>query len=160
MQEIAYYQSPIGNIAIKGQNGKIISLEILETPSGNNNSLPEYLAEAVAQLDAYFKGTLKDFNLPFENKNVPVFTKAVWDALINIPYGKAYSYGEVAKNIGNEKAARAVGNACNRNPLPIIVPCHRVVGSNGAMTGFALGIATKEWLLAHEAKYSAMKQSA
>lgn len=78
----------------------------------------------------------------------------MWDALAAIPYGETRSYGEVAHSLGNGNAARAVGNACNRNYIPLIIPCHRVVGSNGAMTGFALGIEVKEWLLAHEKRHA------
>lgn len=149
MQQSAYYKSPVGMIQITGQDGYITSLHISEEKAKGNQEIPAYLAQAALQLDEYFKGTRKHFDLPVRNDTTG-FTKHVWDALTAIPYGKTYSYGEVAKKIGNAKAARAVGGACNRNPIPLIVPCHRVVGSNGAMTGFALGIDTKEWLLAHE----------
>ena len=79
------------------------------------------------------------------------FQKSVWHELEKIPFGKTKTYGEIAKEIGNPKAGRAVGSACNKNPLPIIVPCHRVIGANGKLTGFAGGTETKEWLLGHEA---------
>jgi methylated-DNA-[protein]-cysteine S-methyltransferase len=112
------------------------------------------LAEAAAQLRAYFAGRLREFDLPLAPQGTP-FQQRVWTELRAISYGATLSYGELAHRIGDAGAARAVGLANGANPLPIIVPCHRVIGANGTMTGFGGGIARKRWLLAHEARQTA-----
>lgn len=107
------------------------------------------LREAVRQLGEYFKGKRTSFDLPIEFQGTE-FQKKIWKALCKIEFGKTETYGELARKIGSPKASRAVGAAIGRNPVSIIVPCHRVVGSNGSLTGFAGGIKTKSWLLEHE----------
>lgn len=107
------------------------------------------LAPYVEQFAAYFAGRLKRFDLPLAAKGTP-FQQSVWRALCDIPYGKTVSYLEIAQSIGNHKAVRAVGAANGRNPLSIIVPCHRVIGRSGELTGYAGGIPIKRWLLALE----------
>ena len=108
------------------------------------------LLHAVAdQLAAYFRGELTDFDLPVAATGTP-FQQRVWEALREIPYGETRSYGQVASAIGNPSASRAVGAANGRNPISIVVPCHRVIGSTGRLTGYAGGLTTKEQLLAHE----------
>ena len=107
------------------------------------------LAEARAQLAAYFAGELTAFDLPLAPRGTP-FQERVWRALREIPYGATLSYGELARRLGDPRATRAVGAANGRNPLSIVVPCHRVVGADGSLTGFGGGIARKRWLLAHE----------
>ena len=104
------------------------------------------LKKAVKQLDEYFAGRRKEFNLPLSMKGT-AFQKKVWAALQEIPYGETRSYGDIAKAIGKPKAARAVGMANNRNPVSIIVPCHRVIGSNGSLVGYGGGLKAKEFLL-------------
>lgn len=104
------------------------------------------LLEAKRQLQLYFSGTLRSFALPIDAQGIS-FQKSVWAALMTIPYGETRSYAEIARQIGRPAAARAVGAANGRNPLSIIAPCHRIVGSTGALTGFAGGLATKEFLL-------------
>lgn len=104
------------------------------------------LAEAARQLDAYFAGTLRDFDLPLAAAGTE-FMKNVWAELVRIPFGQTVSYGELAERIGNPKASRAVGLANGKNPLPIVVPCHRVIGANGKLTGFAGGLDLKRRLL-------------
>lgn len=101
------------------------------------------------QLTEYEKGTRKTFELPLHLKGTD-FQKLVWNALLEIPYGETRSYQEIAIRIGKPKALRAVGGACNRNPIGIIVPCHRVIGKNGSLTGYAGGLSYKELLLNHE----------
>ncbi len=105
------------------------------------------------QLDEYFRGERTDFEIPTDAEGTP-FQQEVWSALVAIPYGVTESYGELAERVGRPGAARAVGGANGRNPLPIVVPCHRVIGASGAMTGYAgpdeSGIAIKRWLLKHE----------
>jgi len=102
--------------------------------------------EIYRQLDAYFKGNLREFDLPFFATGT-VFQLMVWEELMKIPYGQTTSYGELARSVGNPRAARAVGSALNRNPIPILIPCHRVVGAKGQLTGFAGGLDVKQALL-------------
>jgi len=112
---------------------------------------PERLTEASHQLTEYFAGKRQTFDLPLDLRGTD-FQQAVWNSLVKIPYGKVLSYGDIARDVGSEKAVRAVGGACGTNPVPIIVPCHRVIGKNGAMTGFSSlgGVCKKEELLRHE----------
>jgi methylated-DNA-[protein]-cysteine S-methyltransferase len=110
------------------------------------------LTEAAEQLKAYFAGELQEFTLPLSVRGGSDFERAVWSQLTRIPYGEMQTYGEVAKIVGDAGAARAVGTACNRNPIAIVVPCHRVVGAGGKMVGFGGGIPTKRHLLELEAR--------
>jgi methylated-DNA-[protein]-cysteine S-methyltransferase len=107
------------------------------------------LKQPRTQLQAYFAGELRDFELPLAAEGTP-FQQRVWRALRDIPYGKTISYGELARRIGQPTASRAVGLANGRNPIAIVVPCHRVIGANGSLTGYGGGLARKRWLLAHE----------
>lgn len=108
-------------------------------------------SQVMEQLDAYFAGRLKEFNLPLALAGTP-FQLSVWRGLTTIPYGETISYGQLATRIGNPKAVRAVGSANGSNPLPIIIPCHRVIGSNGGLTGFGGGLPMKKQLLALESR--------
>lgn len=110
-------------------------------------------AAACTQLAEYFAGTRKQFSLPLAAEGTP-FQQRVWAALCEIPFGETTSYGVMARALGDAKAMRAVGTANGRNPIGIVVPCHRVIGKDGSMTGYAGGIERKQWLLAHEARYS------
>jgi methylated-DNA-[protein]-cysteine S-methyltransferase len=110
------------------------------------------LVEAAGQLKAYFAGELQEFTLPLSVRGGSDFERAVWQQLTKIPYGEMQTYGEVARIVGDVGAARAVGTACNRNPIAIVVPCHRVVGAGGKMVGFGGGIPTKRHLLELEAR--------
>jgi methylated-DNA-[protein]-cysteine S-methyltransferase len=112
------------------------------------------LTDTAEQLKAYFAGELQEFTVPLSVRGGSSFERAVWTQLGLIPYGEMQTYGEVAKLVGDPGAARAVGVACNRNPLPIVVPCHRVVGAGGKMVGFGGGIPTKRHLLELEARVS------
>jgi methylated-DNA-[protein]-cysteine S-methyltransferase len=107
------------------------------------------LAAARAQLDAYFAGEITSFDLPLSPRGTP-FQQRVWAALRDIPFGETTSYGELARRIGDPKAVRAVGAANGRNPLPLVVPCHRVIGADGSLVGFGGGMDRKRWLLQHE----------
>lgn len=102
--------------------------------------------EACKQLDDYFAGKLKEFDLPLAPGGT-VFQQSVWNQLLKIPYGQTTSYGRIARKIGNNKAMRAVGSANGRNPIPVIIPCHRVIGNDGSLTGFGGGLPTKSFLL-------------
>jgi len=107
------------------------------------------LARTSEQLAEYFAGTRTTFDVPLDAGGTP-FERRVWDALRTIPYGTTLSYGELARRLGDQRATRAVGAANGKNPIPIIVPCHRVIGANGALTGFGGGLDRKRWLLEHE----------
>ncbi len=117
--------------------------------SGNAGPASRVLEEARRQLHAYFAGTLRAFHLPLAAAGTP-FQHAAWAELNKIPYGGVSSYGALARRLGNPRASRAVGAANAHNPISIVVPCHRVVGANGSLTGFGGGIERKRWLLAHE----------
>ena len=141
--------SPIGKIAIFAENEKLIRLDLKTKERADSVITEKVLLKAEKQLSEYFSGKRKAFELEYEFSGTE-FQKSVWHELEKIPFGKTKTYGEIAKSIGKPKAGRAVGSACNKNPLAIIVPCHRVIGVGGKLTGFASGTETKEWLLCHE----------
>lgn len=120
-----------------------------QQPQADWENNPEPFSEARKQLDEYFAGNRRDFELALAPHGTP-FRQQVWQQLRKIPYGETCSYGEIATALGNPKASRAVGAANGANPLPIVIPCHRVIGANGSLTGFSGGLAIKDWLLAHE----------
>lgn len=151
MNNVSYYESPIGLIEITGGISGISSLYFIDKPANRENS-NSYLDECVKQLDEYFKGIRKDFNLKLDINGTP-FRKMVWNKLMDIPYGKTCSYLDIAKAVGNAKSVRAVGGANHNNKISIIIPCHRVIGSDGSLTGYGGGLWRKEWLLNHERQY-------
>lgn len=128
---------------ISSVNGSVV---VSESDVTFSNALEQ---EAQRQLEEYFVGQRQTFDLPLRPHGTD-FQRRVWDQLLQIPYGQTATYGEIAKKIGNPNAARAVGQACNANPIPIFIPCHRVVGSNSRLTGFALGLDVKTALLERE----------
>jgi methylated-DNA-[protein]-cysteine S-methyltransferase len=144
--------SPIGDLVLTG-DGEALSGVYMGMPRGGLDPAwrrePGQFREAVAQLDAYFAGDLREFTLTLRPVGTP-FQLAVWEALRTIPYGETRSYGEIAAQLGRDGASRAVGAANGSNPLPIVVPCHRVIGADGRLTGFGGGLPRKEWLLAME----------
>jgi methylated-DNA-[protein]-cysteine S-methyltransferase len=117
----------------------------------------ELSAEVTRQLREYFAGELTDFSLPLSVRGGSEFERAVWQAIAAIPYAEMRTYGQIATDVGDREAARAVGIACNRNPLPIVVPCHRVVGAGGKLVGFGGGLPRKRFLLELEAKVRIMR---
>lgn len=123
------------------------------TDGGDDPAAEAHLDAAAAQLAEYFAGERTDFELALDPVGTP-FQLEAWTALRSIPYGSTVSYGEQARGMGDARKARAVGAANGRNPISIIVPCHRVVGADGSLTGFAGGLSTKAWLLAHERHHS------
>lgn len=142
--------SPLGNIMIKGDEMGISELNFIDEEEFKpSEEIPEALKNCADQLAQYFKGDLKQFKLRLNPKGTG-FQQVVWKALLEIPYGKTLSYLQVSKNIGNVKAIRAVAGANGRNLIPIIIPCHRVIGSDGSLTGYSGGLWRKEWLLKHE----------
>ncbi|MEF2781671.1 MAG: methylated-DNA--[protein]-cysteine S-methyltransferase [Clostridium sp.] len=139
-----YLNSPIGFIKITANNEAINEVIFVENEKEDNpNALTQ---EVTNQLMEYFEGKRKVFNLPLSPIGTS-FQQAVWEALCSIPYGETRSYGEIAKMIGNPKASRAVGMANNRNPISIIIPCHRVIGASGKLVGYGGGINKKIYLL-------------
>ena len=140
-------QSPIGNIIISEENENIVELNIDNEKKINiKESQTPLLIETAKQLEEYFLGKRKQFDIPLKPKGTE-FMQKVWNELKNIPYGETRTYKDIAISIGNEKASRAVGMANNKNPIPIIIPCHRVIGSNKSLVGYALGLGVKEYLL-------------
>lgn len=147
--ESCIIKSPLGFTKIVGDANGITSVSILNSKEEVSNAIPVVLKDAVHQLNSYFEGTLKQFTLKL-NPEGSVFQKKVWHLLETIPYGKTLSYLELSKQLGDVKAIRAVANANGKNPLWIIIPCHRVIGSDGSLTGYAGGLHRKQWLLQHE----------
>lgn len=141
-------ESPIGTLYLIGTKDYLCQIKIHCPKEITRQDLPLF-QEAQRQLKEYFSGKRKVFQLPIFFQGTP-FQEKVWRSLLNIPYGTTKSYQEIAQEIGNEKAVRAVGGAVHRNPLPLILPCHRVIGKNGSLVGFGLGLSTKKWLLEHE----------
>ncbi len=144
------FDSPIGKIALFAEKDRITRVELKTEGTSDPEITEKALFEAKKQFLEYFSGERKSFDLNYSFSGTD-FQKSVWRELEKIPFGKTKTYGEIASAIGKSKAARAVGFACNQNPLAIIVPCHRVIGKGGKLTGFACGTETKEWLLGHEA---------
>ena len=148
--------SPVGKIEIIEENEKLIELNIYnEEKNEQKNKIIEkdtrLLLEVEKQLREYFEGKRIKFEISLNPKGTE-FMKKVWKELLNIPYGETRTYKEIAEKIGNSKASRAVGMANNKNPIPIIIPCHRVIGSNNKLVGYALGLDMKQYLLDLERK--------
>ena len=147
---IAFYKSPLGYCKIEGDEMGISAITLLDTPDQEEiNTIPDSLTACVTQLEGYFNGTLKQFDLKL-NPSGTAFQKKVWLKLLDIPFGTTVSYMDQTKKIGDVKAIRAVASANGKNPIAIIIPCHRVIGSDGSLTGYAGGIWRKKWLLEHE----------
>ena len=152
-----YYNSPIGRLLIAGKNGV---LHYLSFPNGRMNREPEHsweedkevFPEAIQQLTEYFEGERDCFDLKLHFQGT-CFQEEVWCALQQIPYGETVSYSELAKRIGRARASQAVGSANAANPLPIIIPCHRVISKSGALSGFGGGVETKIFLLKLEGSW-------
>ena len=148
MTEKFYYKSPIGILEIEFGNNTIQSLRVVESCS-KISERTGYFTEVAKQLDEYFAGKRTKFELNI-SQNGTEFQKKVWVELLKIPYGKTKSYQEIAEAIGKPNAQRAVGSACNKNPILLIIPCHRVISKTGKLTGFACGVDRKEQLLKME----------
>lgn len=146
--ETVFINTPLGTAKIKGDENGVTLISILQEGQISKN-IPLELKEVVNQLNNYFEGNCSQFSLLLNPKGTD-FQKRVWKELLQIPYGKTVSYLELAKKIGDEKAVRAVAAANGKNPLWIVVPCHRVIGSDGSLTGYAGGLWRKKWLLDHE----------
>ncbi len=148
--EVAYYQSALGAIEITASNGGINSLTFVEKiPDSFSNSTD--FGEVLQQLDEYFSGKRKEFSLPLTPEGTP-FQKQVWKELQSITFSEKRSYLDIAIKLGDKNLTRAVGAANGKNPIAIIIPCHRVIGENGSLTGYAGGLWRKEWLLDFESR--------
>ena len=148
MLQICFINSPLGIIKIIGdENG--ISIISVSTEGEISETIPKELQESVSQLQEYFEGKRQNFTFKLNPKGTD-FQQKVWQELLNIPFGKTTSYLDLAKKLGDPKVIRAAASANGKNPLWIVVPCHRVIGKDGSLTGYAGGLWRKKWLLEHE----------
>ena len=151
--------SPLGRLRLVADGDALIGVYLPDQPAPDAPDapalpdVPPVLARAAAQLAEYFAGTRRDFDVPLASRGT-AFQQRVWRELARIPYGETRSYGELARALGSPSASRAVGAANGKNPISILVPCHRVIAGSGALTGYAGGIAAKRWLLEHEARWA------
>jgi len=155
--------SPLGKLELQSTDQAIISVHIAgfirhgDMPEiSPQRSLPDCLTACKAQLREYFEGKRKKFDLPITPHGTP-FQQKVWNELLNIPFGSTISYLELAKRLGDPKVIRAAGSANGKNPVAIIIPCHRVIGADGSLVGYAGGLENKRWLLEHEQTHSGGK---
>jgi len=143
-----YYESPLGWLCLSGNGSSIASLVMMDAPPSKYYSpVPDYLNFAVEQMEEYFAGTRKQFELKLDIRSGTDFQRNVWQYLLGIPYGKTTTYSRIAEDLGDAKAVRAVGRAIGANPIGIIIPCHRVIGVDGSLTGYAWGVSRKKKLL-------------
>ncbi|MEO0527968.1 MAG: methylated-DNA--[protein]-cysteine S-methyltransferase [Bacteroidota bacterium] len=147
--EIVYIQTPLGVAKLEGNENGLAAITVLNNDEIISATIPEVMEDAVYQLQEYFEGRRQSFSLSLNPQGTD-FQKKVWVALQEIPYGKTLSYLELSKKLGDVKAIRAVAAANGKNPLWIVIPCHRVIGSDGSLTGYAGGLHRKKWLLEHE----------
>jgi len=150
--ETCIINSPLGFTKITGDDDGIVSVTVLNSEEKITDIIPLELEDCVFQLQEYFDGKRKDFDIK-HNPEGTDFQKKVWNELLEIPFGKTIAYLELSKKLGDIKAIRAVANANGKNPIWIIIPCHRVIGSDGSLTGYAGGLSRKQWLLEHESPY-------
>lgn len=144
-----FINTPLGFTEIQGDENGISKIHVMNEDVEISTKIPKELKEAVLQLQDYFAGKRTTFTFPL-NPSGTDFQKKVWQELLHIPFGKTCSYLELSKKLGDVKAIRAVASANGKNPLWIVVPCHRVIGTNGSLTGYAGGLWRKKWLLEHE----------
>ncbi len=154
---------PIGTVSITGDTAGVSVISVLDASvpadhAAADIALPEPVAQAISQLVEYFAGQRQTFDFLL-NPVGTVFQQRVWKALLEVPFGQTRSYLAQARTLGDEKAIRAVAAANGRNPLWIVVPCHRIVGSNGSLTGYAGGLWRKQWLLEHEGAFPKLSES-
>ncbi len=147
--ESAYLHSPVGTLEIKGDENGLASVHFLDSDEKTTTSISKFLQPTIDQLLEYFEGGRTKFNLKLNPEGTP-FQKKVWEQLMDIPFAKTVSYLEIANRLGNPKVIRAAASANGKNPIAIIIPCHRVIGSEGSLTGYAGGLHRKKWLLDHE----------
>ena len=147
---IQHIETAIGTLEIKASEIGICSISLLSNSDQHEENMNDHTRQCAQQLHEYFEGKRKEFDVPLDWTKASEFYIKVWRELLTMPYGSCITYKDIAVRLNNLKAIRAVGQANGRNPIPIIVPCHRVIGSNGDLTGFALGLDVKKKLLALE----------
>ncbi len=151
----AWLETPIGPLEVVSDGAAVLAVAFAGGPGRRKGAAtetaarPPVLEHCLRQLEAYFRGERRSFDLPLRLEGTP-FQRRVWQALLRVPYGRTATYGELAAALGSPRAGRAVGGANHRNPVSIIVPCHRVVGGDGGLVGYGGGLWRKEWLLRHE----------
>lgn len=150
---ITYYDSPLGLLELTSNETGISSIHFCDEQRNETTSLNPVLQQCIDQLNDYFEGKRVTFDFPMQQQGT-AFQQKVWELLTLIPYGKTISYTELSKQYGDLKAIRAVASANGKNNLAIVVPCHRVIGRNATLTGYAGGLWRKQWLLDHERKYA------
>lgn len=155
-----YYNSPIGAILLEAEDDELTVVSFRDDVSFDKTgtTTSPALQTTIQQLNEYFAGTRKKFDLPLHPQGT-AFQQKVWDQLMNIPYAETVTYLHMAKRLGNVKSIRAAASANGKNPIGIIIPCHRVVGADGKLTGYAGGLHRKQWLLEHEAKMAGKSSS-
>ncbi|MFO7844335.1 MAG: methylated-DNA--[protein]-cysteine S-methyltransferase [Bacteroidales bacterium] len=144
----AFYKSPVGYLRIVSNERDIIRIEFSDVYY-KMKMIPVQIRQCINQLDEYFKGERQTFTIGI-NPSGTEFQAKTWNLLLKIPYGKTISYLDLAREFGDEKTIRAIASANGRNPIPILIPCHRVIGNDGSLTGYAGGLLKKQWLLEHE----------
>jgi methylated-DNA-[protein]-cysteine S-methyltransferase len=150
----AYYQSPIGTIHLQADEDALLLASFKDDVTiKKSTTISPVLQNTLEQLNDYFNGNLKAFDLPLKLVGTS-FQQTVWNELINIPFGQTITYLQLAKRLGNVKVIRAAASANGKNPIGILIPCHRVIGADGKLTGYAGGLQRKQWLLDHEAKFA------
>jgi methylated-DNA-[protein]-cysteine S-methyltransferase len=152
MIQFTFFDSPIGQLTLISERDALTGLLLPDRrapPPGTETPRDPILSAARAQLTEYFAGRRQDFDLPLAPAGT-AFQRAVWNELVRIPFATTSSYGDIAARVGRPRAVRAVGAANGRNPIALIVPCHRVIGGDGRLTGYGGGLPTKHWLLSHE----------
>lgn len=147
--DTTYLHTPIGSLEINGTEEGLASIHFLDTEEESSTDIPKSLKKTVEQLEEYFLGTRTEFNLKL-NPEGTEFQKKVWQKLQEIPFSKTVSYQTIANRLGDPKVIRAAASANGKNPISIIIPCHRVIGKDGSLTGYASGLHRKKWLLEHE----------
>ncbi len=147
-------QTPIGFLEVTTSQQFLLSVSFVDSINPSTDHEPEIMQESLRQIDEYFKGMRKDFDLRL-NPQGTEFQLKVWDEVKNTGYGKTASYLEIAIKTGSKNNTRAVGLANGKNPIPVVIPCHRIIGTKGNLTGYAGGLERKKWLLQHELKHSA-----
>lgn len=153
IEHIAHFQSEIGLIKIMGTEDGISFVGFIDEEPMKYPEIHPSLQDCVDQITEYFKGDRHEFNIKLQLKGTQ-FQKQVWNQLIKIPFGETASYKDIAASIGNEKSVRAVGNANGKNNIVIIIPCHRIIGSDGTLVGYGSGLDRKQWLLDHESRHN------
>lgn len=150
---VTYLSSPIGLLELKGTETAISVVSFVEEEKESAKDLPEVILQCKKELEEYFAGTRKEFTVKVEPIGTP-FRQKVWKELLKIKFGNTTSYLHISRQLGDENAIRAVGSANGKNPIAIILPCHRVIGENGKLVGYAGGLWRKQWLLEHEGNIS------